>query len=140
MALQSVGDANMQLLLREATRWSSGNWYEMRAAAAGLAEPRLLTSPSTAAALLEMLDSITASMSRARDRQSDGFRTLRQGMGYCWSVAVAARPALGKRLMQKWLKAADPDVRWVMKENLKKNRLAKMDAEWVKACITTLKD
>ena len=29
-------------------------------------------------------------------------------MGYCWSVAVAAHPALGKRLMQKWLKKPDP--------------------------------
>lgn len=139
MALQTVGDADTGLLVREATRWSRGNWYEKRAAAAGLAEPRLLTSRSTTAPLLEMLDSITASMARAKDRKSEAFRILRQGMGYCWSVAVAAHPALGKRLMQKWLKNADPDVRWMMKENLKKNRLAKMDTAWVKSCITALK-
>lgn len=139
IALQAVGDSDIKLLLREATRWSSGNWYEMRAAAAGLAEPRLLTSPSTAAALLEMLDSITGSIVRATDRKSEAFKTLRQGMGYCWSVAVVAYPALGKRLMQKWLKTADPDVRWLMNENLKKNRLIKMDHVWVKACLAALK-
>jgi HEAT repeat protein len=138
MALQTVGDSNIKFLLREANRWSSGNWYEKRAAAAALAEPRLLTSPSTAVALLEMLDSITASMAQAKDRKSEAFRTLRQGMGYCWSVAVAAHPAFGKRFMQRWLKKADPDVRWMMKENLKKNRLRKMDPAWVNACLASL--
>jgi hypothetical protein len=135
MALQTVGDSDIKLLLREASRWSGGNWYEKRAAAAGLAEPRLLNAPSTAAAVLEILDSITASMTLAQDRKSDGFKALRQGMGYCWSVAVTAHPVLGKRLMEKWLKKADPDVHWVMKENLKKNRLARMDPQWVKSCL-----
>lgn len=139
IALQSVGDSDIQLLLREARRWSSGSWYEKRAAAAGLAEPRLLAAPTTAAALLEMLESITESMARAEDRKSEAFKTLRQGMGYCWSVAVVAHPALGKRLMQKWLKTADSDVRWLMKENLKKNRLMKLDPAWVKSCLAALK-
>jgi hypothetical protein len=138
MALQTVGDSDIQLLLREAQKWSNGNWYERRAAAAALAEPRLLTAPSTAAALLAMLDSITESMAQANDRKSDAFKILRQGMGYCWSVAVAAYPALGKRLMQKWLGKADPDIRWMMKENLRKNRLARMDPVWVKACLAAL--
>lgn len=138
MALQTVGDSDIKLLLREAKRWSSGNWYEKRAAAAGLAEPRLLTSRFIATALLEILDSITDSMLHANDRKTEAFKTLRQGMGYCWSVAVAAHPASGKRLMQKWLKTADPDVRWMMKENLKKNRLGKMDPVWVKTCLAAL--
>jgi hypothetical protein len=139
MALQSVGDSDIKLLLRAADTWSSGNWYEKRAAAAGLAEPRLLRASSTAAALLEMLDSITRSMSQAKDRKSEAFKTLRQGMGYCWSVAVVSSPALGKRLMRKWLKTADPDIRWLMKENLRKNRLMKMDPVWVKARLAALK-
>jgi hypothetical protein len=28
---------------------------------------------------------------------------------------------------------SDRDVRWIMKENLKKKRLARVDAEWVAA-------
>src|SRR5262245_34552153 len=40
--LQLVGDQDMDLLLKEMQRWSKGNWYEKRAAAAALAEPRLL--------------------------------------------------------------------------------------------------
>jgi len=139
MALQTIGDSDIKLLLQEADRWSSGNWYEKRAAVAGLAEPRLLKAPSTAAELLKVLDSITASMADAKDRKSEAFKTLRQGMGYCWSVAVAAHPAVGKRLMQKWMKSTDPDVRWIMRENLKKNRLARIDPTWTQSCLDALK-
>lgn len=35
--------------------------------------------------------------------------------------------------MEKWLAAEDRDVRWVMKENLKKKRLVRADAGWVEA-------
>src|SRR5215211_3326037 len=40
--LHLTGDQNMALLLREMKKWSRGNWYEKRAAATALAEPRLL--------------------------------------------------------------------------------------------------
>jgi hypothetical protein len=56
---------------------------------------------------------------------------LRKGLGYCWSVAVAASPEEGKRMMERWFSSDDKDVLWVMKENLRKKRLARMDAEWV---------
>jgi len=38
---------------------------------------------------------------------------------------------VGKPLMEEWLASADTDVRWIMRENLKKNRLVRMDAAWV---------
>ena len=34
--------------------------------------------------------------------------------------------------MERWLKSADKDVQWIMRENLKKKRLQTMDAVWVK--------
>jgi len=37
-------------------------------------------------------------------------------------------------MMEKWLDSQNKDIRWMMKENLKKNRLIKMDADWVKTC------
>jgi hypothetical protein len=46
-------------------------------------------------------------------------------------VVVAAAPAEGKRLMEKWLTCNDRIIRRVMQENLKKNRLVRMDAAWV---------
>jgi hypothetical protein len=131
--LQLAGDQNMDLLLREMRTWSRGNWYEKRAAAAALAEPRLLKEPNHAKQVLEILDEITASMEQASGAKGESFGVLRQAMGYCWSVAVAALPETGKPIMEKWTDNRNRDVQWMMKENLKKNRLIKMDANWVKA-------
>ena len=131
MALQRWGDADMAGLLAAMTDWAAGNPWEQRAAAAALCEPRLLTQREHAAAVLEILDGITASISQLTDRRSDAFKTLRQGLGYCWSVAAAALPDEGKPLMERWLASSDPDVRWIMLENLRKNRLVRMDAPWV---------
>ena len=78
-----------------------------------------------------LLDEITANMTRAADRTTDDFRALRKGMGYCWSVAAAASPSDGKKRMERWMESADADVAWVMKENLGKNRLSRIDPDWV---------
>ncbi len=126
MALQQWGDADMDGLLAAMRAWAeAGDSWEQRAAAAGLCEPRLLGNPVHAAAVLAILDRITHRLSEtpAAARKTDAFRTLRQGLAYCWSVAVVASPAAGKPLMEKWLASPDTDVRWLMRENLKKNRL-----------------
>ena len=136
--LQLVGDQDMDLLLKEMQKWSNGNWYEKRAAAAALAEPRLLKQPKYAKKVLEILNEITDSMEEADAPSDKAFKILRQGMGYCWSVVVAALPGAGKPMMEKWLDSQNKDIRWIMKENLKKNRLIKMDADWVKACNVKL--
>ena len=131
MALQRVGLADMDLLLRTTRTWIAGGWLEQRAAAAGLCEPALLHDEQHARKVLVVLDAVTVNMTRAADRASDAFRALRKGMGYCWSVAVAASPREGKRRMERWLKSSDADVVWVMKENLGKNRLTKIDPDWI---------
>lgn len=136
--LQLSGDQDMDLLVSEVKKWIKGNWYEKRAAAAALAEPRLLKQSQHAKQVLEVLDKITESMETDDKSKDDSYKVLRQGMAYCWSVAVVALPEIGKPLMEKWLVSTDKDVRWMMKENLKKNRLMKMDADWVKECLKKL--
>src|SRR6266498_1291588 len=136
--LQLTGVQDMDLLLKEMQKLSKGNWYEKRAAAATLAEPRLLKQPKHAKQVLQILNEITKSMEKANDSKAETFKVLRQGMAYCWSVAVAALPEAGKPLMEKWLNSQDKNIQWMMKENLKKNRLIKMDANWVKMCNAKL--
>ena len=140
MALQRLGDADMERLIAAMEDWSTGTPLEQRAAAAALCKPRLLGRPEHARAALNILDRITASVTAAADRRSPEFQALRKGLGYCWSVAVVALPAEGKALMEKWLASADPDVRWIMRENLKKARLARMDASWVRASSALVLD
>jgi len=138
MALQRLGDADMTRLIPAMRDWSKGTPLEQRAAAAALCEPRLLGQVEHAQAVLEILDGITLSVEQMEDRQNDDFRTLRKGLAYCWSVAVVALPAEGKTLMEKWLVKPDKDIQWIMKENLKKARLTRMDSNWVKKWLARL--
>jgi len=138
IALQYVGDRDMKLLLKEMQAWSRGNWYEKRAVAAALAEPRLLKDPKIVAEVMKIFNQITSDVELAGHPKDDAFKILRQGLGYCWSVAVAALPKEGMPAMEKWIASKNLDVQWIMKENLKKNRLIKMDAAWVKTCQARL--
>lgn len=131
LGLHYLGAIDMPMLLELIEPWSRGNPFEQRAAAAALCEPKLLTRLDDAERVLGILDAITASITTSTDRTSGAFQALRKGLGYCWSVAVVAAPASGKRLMGRWLGSPDRDIRWIMRENLKKNRLLRMDAAWV---------
>jgi hypothetical protein len=131
MALQRLGRADMEALLAEMGRWSRGTRLEQRAAAAAVCHPDLIQGAAHAERVLGLLDSITNSLQQAEDRRSDEFKTLRQGLGYCWSVAVSAWPEAGKRAMERWLACDDRDVRWIMKQNLSKKRMERMDGKWV---------
>ena len=131
MGLQRLGDANFSILIEKMGEWSRGSLLEQRAAAAALCEPRLLADPASVRQVLHILDDITRSLAAQTARKSEDFLALRKGMAYCWSVAAAALPEEGKAAMEKWFDSADKDVRWVMRENLKKDRLRRMDAAWV---------
>ncbi len=132
IALQHFGDHDMPALIDHMTAWSVGTAYEQRAAAAALCEPRLLKNPEHVACILHILDDITVTIPAVTNRKADDFIALRKGLAYCWSVAVVALPEQGKPLMEKWLASPDKDIRWLMRENLKKDRFKRMDTAWAK--------
>lgn len=130
MALQLYGETAMDALLDEMEQWAGGNTYEQRAAAAALCEPRLLSQKEQVQRVLQILNDITGSILAIQDRKEDGFTVLRKGLAYCWSVAICAYPAYGKPLFERWADCQDKDIRWIVRENLKKDRLARLDPEW----------
>lgn len=129
--LQTWGDADMKALLAEMAAWSAGTPYEQRAAVAALCEPRLLRQPAHAAAVLGLLDKITASLAVSPQPLGDDQIALRKALGYGWSVAAVALPGPGKDALARWARSVNPNVRWVVRENLKKDRLRRVDAAWV---------
>jgi hypothetical protein len=140
MALQRLGDADMPALWAVTGDWVDGPLLVQRAVAAGICEPRLLANPDDGRRAVEVLDRITASVQGLgpQSRRAQEFRVLRQGLGYCWSVAIAAAPAEGFHRLERWAASDDKDVRWIVRENLKKARLARADpaaAEQVAAVL-----
>jgi hypothetical protein len=138
MALQRVGDADPARAIAAARGWLDGDPLERRAAVAAVAEPRLLRRPEDARAAIEVVDAATASLVGEGERARDEVRVLRKALAYAWSVVVAADPAAGRPAMERWLAEPDPDVRWVMGQNLRKARLARADPAWVERWRTAL--
>jgi len=138
LGLQQYGRASIDHLLELMAGWSQGSLLERRAAVASLCEPGLLADPDDAGRIMDLLHEITASLLDEQDRRSEPFRALRKALAYGWSVAVAAQPAAGKPRMERWIASPDPDIRWIMKQNLKKKRLLRMDEAWVQAQLEAL--
>jgi hypothetical protein len=132
MALQRWGEADFDSMRKAVEPWAGQGPYEQRAVVAGLCEPALLRVSAHANQVLVILNRITGSLPPVNERKTDGFQALRKGLAYGWSVAVCASPEKGKALMEKWIQSDDGDIVWIMKENLKKNRLQRIDPAWVK--------
>ena len=128
MALQRIGEADPASLLELLPAWlETGSYFVLRAVAAALAHPPLLEDPAIARRALTLADGVLskAAAAPAAARREEGFRVLRQGLGYALSVLAAAEPEQGFALMEHWAARRDPDVAWILRENLKKKRLAR---------------
>lgn len=128
-ALQRLGDADPERLFTLADAWAADpDPLVQRAAVAGVCEPRLLKRPEAAARAVRVCSQVTAELADrpTGSRRSDGVRALRKALGYCWSVAVAADPAAGLPAFGELNATDDPDIAWIVRENGKKARLAKL--------------
>jgi hypothetical protein len=125
MALQQIGEKDIEALKSIVEEWmADASYLVLRAVAAGLAHPPILTE-ETAAFSLEIARRILAAISRAdpRDRKGEPFKILRQGAGYALSVFVAKSPVEGFTLLRKSAAVRDADIARIIRENLKKKRL-----------------
>lgn len=139
LGLQKFGETAFEELFALMKKWSVGSLLERRAVVATLCEPELLRDRGNVIKVLGLLDEITASIQDDGERRSEEFRVLRKALGYGWSVVVAANPEIGKPRFEKWSKSKDKDIVWIMKNNLKKKRLIKMDPNWVETQLSFLR-
>lgn len=97
----------------------------IRAAAAAIAEPPLLKTPAQGQAALAIQVAaiewfVALPPERRRTTEAE---ILRKALGYTLSVAIAAAPASGLALLENLATSSDKDIEWIVRENLKKNRL-----------------
>jgi hypothetical protein len=128
-AFQRMLDANWDRAYTDLTDWlNDKNPLVIRAAVAAVAEPPILKAihrAENALALQWLAIDWFVELPAARRRDED-VRVLRQGLGYTISVAVAAIPDEGFALLEKLAAMKDDkDIQWILRENLKKNRLSK---------------
>jgi len=116
-----------------------GSLLELRAVAAGVAEPVLLKNREIAAAALELHKNIFKRVLETEARKTENFRVLKKALGYTLSVVAKANPQPGFAYMTQLVDTQDKDVLWIVKENLKKNRLVKNFPKEVAAISHRLK-
>ena len=100
----------------------------IRGAAAAVAEPPILkdTHRGENALALQWLAIEWFIRVPAERRHDEDVRVLRQGLGFTISIAVAAVPDEGFAMLERLAAMkADKDIQWILRENLKKNRLSK---------------
>lgn len=122
--LASVAQESLPALSKLAEQ---GNCLQKRSCIAAISEPALLRSTTLVEAALKM-QWIAIEYLRAiptAERKREEVRVLRQALGYTLSVVTAAQPEEGFALMCEIASWNDADINWILRENLKKRRLAK---------------
>jgi hypothetical protein len=128
MAAQRIGDHDRAAVARLVGQWAGQDHpLVLRAAVAAICEPRLLSNQDMAAVALATCQRVTAAYAGwdPPRRHHPDARTLRQALGYCWSVAVAADPAAGWAVFQA-LDTTDADLAWIGRSNRAKARLKRL--------------
>jgi hypothetical protein len=124
-ALQHMLEANWDRTYEALCEWvHDENPLVVRAAAAGVAEPGLLTDDGRAINALSIQAQATGWLMRvpSERRREEPMRTLRKALGFTLGVAAAALPEQGFMLLEKLAARDDNDVHWIVRENLKKAR------------------
>ncbi|HEV2580993.1 MAG TPA: hypothetical protein VGT44_09080 [Ktedonobacteraceae bacterium] len=106
---------------------ADGDCLQQRACVAAVAEPILLQTEQMKEGALGIQGVIVHRFHDIplSERKREDVRILRQGLSFTLSVAVAALPEAGFTLLRECASWGDPDINWIIRENLKKKRLLK---------------
>jgi hypothetical protein len=129
LALQRLLEADWDRTVGVLLGWAADeDPLVVRAAAAAVAEPPLLRTEERweSAARVQQLAVEWLRACPAQARRSPPVRVLRQALGFTVSVVVAASGDFA--LLEGMAASGDPDLRWVVRENLKRQRLRRWPA------------
>ena len=112
---QLIGENNFETLNNWIHR--TFNNLEKRAILVALAHPKFLSTENT-----RFCFGITENVLNTMDR-NENFDVLKKGLSFVISVYAAANPEEGFRFMKRWINR-DKDIDKIIRENLKKKRIA----------------
>jgi hypothetical protein len=124
LALQRLLEVDWDRTVRVLLAWAAADDpLVVRAAAAAVATPPLLRSEDRWASAARVQQRAVERLRAypAQARRAPPVRVLRQALGFTVSVVVAASGDFA--LLEGMAASGDPDLRWVVRENLKRHRL-----------------
>ncbi|MFQ5979189.1 MAG: hypothetical protein ACE5OZ_13770 [Candidatus Heimdallarchaeota archaeon] len=105
----------------------------LRAVAASTGEQCIEMDESYAQWALNLHKIILSKLIASEERSSEEFKALRKGLAYTMSIVVQSVPVEGFSYLEELAGEQDKDITWIIKQNLKKNRLSKNYPKKVKA-------
>ncbi len=104
-----------------------GSYFQQCVAIVTMDEQHLLYIPCVLTTALQMQRIVLEHVHNAplTVRKRKDFYALRQALGYMLSVITVVAPEQGFALMRECATWNDPDITWILRENLKKKRLAR---------------
>jgi hypothetical protein len=140
IGLQKLGRENLDSLYAVFDSWENANLLEKRCIAATLCDPALIKNVEKADKILTILDEYMELIELEKNVKNESYKAFRKAMGYCISVVIAASPEKGKEFFESWMQSPSSEIRWILSENLKHDRLRKVDSQWVDSQIEALSD
>lgn len=130
MALQDFMDARPEATFDILRSWINEDSYLLyRAVAAGIAEPRLMKEQVIAHIALELHKAILGKVVRESDRRNSDYNILVKGLCYTLSVVIVGIEREGFAYLNDLLDMNHPIVNKIVRENLKKKRLIRLNAK-----------
>jgi hypothetical protein len=128
MAIQELMDVNPKETIEKLRKWvSAENYLIHRALAAGLAEPRLMKSREIAKESLAIHKQIIEKVDREKEIKSEDYKVLIKGLCYTLSVIITGIADEGFEYLEELSKNSNPVIKKIARENLKKNRLKRLN-------------
>jgi hypothetical protein len=140
LGLQALGLKDLDSIYSIFESWEHANLLEKRCIAATLCEPDLIKTTERAEQLLGILNEYMELIELAKNVKNEDYKAFKKAMGYCISVVITVNPEKGKDFFEEWMRSPSLEIRWVLSENLKRDRLRKVDSKWVDTQIETLSD
>lgn len=130
MAIQDLMDARPETTIDILQSWVNEDSYLLyRAVAAGIAEPRFMKKKEIAQVALELHKAILAKVVRETDRRDPDYNILIKGLCYTLSVVVVGIEREGFAYLNDLLDMDHPIINKIVRENLKKKRLIRLNAK-----------
>jgi hypothetical protein len=130
MAIQDIIDVRPEATMALLQSWIYEDSYLLhRAVAAGVAEPRFMKKRENARIALDLHKAILANVAHEANRRDPYYIVLVKGLSYTLSVVIVGIEQEGFAYLEDLLATDHPIIHKIVRENLKKKRLVRLNAE-----------
>jgi hypothetical protein len=129
MAIQDLMDVRPEATIAILQGWiQEDNYLLHRAVAAGVAEPRFMKNQEIARDALDLHKVILENVAHEPDRRDPDYMVLVKGLCYTLSVVITGIEQEGFTYLEDLLATNHPILQKIVRENLKKKRLIRLNA------------